>query len=116
MQKWFIMCTTLTKINVDSARTIIYYDATIFVPNTFTPDDNDFNQFFQAVVSNVSSYEMSIYNRWGMLVKIINKGDLGWDGTYNGLPSPDGVYVWKMEYQDIDQRSHFITGHLNLLR
>ena len=41
-----------------------------YAPNTFTPDNNEFNQTWNVSISGVDIYDYSlkIYNRWGKLV------------------------------------------------
>lgn len=98
---------------------LIYY-----IPNTFTPDANAFNQEFKPVFTSgfsPNSYEMIIFNRWGEKVFESRDSNIGWPGTYglgNGLNHcQDGVYTYKISYKSAtkDKRS-VITGHVNLLR
>lgn len=94
----------------------INYDPLIYVPNAFTPDGDRFNNTFFAVVHNVSEFEMYIFNRWGELIFVSNSIDTHWTGTYNGLKSPDGVYVWKIKYRDLNGIDYEEYGHVTLLR
>ena len=95
----------------------IYYDAIIYVPNTFTPNNNGTNETFFALGVNIRNFQLEIFNRWGELIYTGDALSQMWDGTYAGLPSPDGVYTWKIEYSELlsDER-HQIVGHVNLLR
>ncbi len=95
----------------------IFYDAIIYVPNTFTPQGNNFNEVFKAVGGNVKSFEMSIYNRWGELIFTMNSMDESWDGSFKGFPCQDGTYVWKIVYTDFtSKKQKKMAGHINLLR
>lgn len=94
----------------------IYYDPIIYVPNTFTPDGNEFNNGFQVVASNIESFELLIFDRWGELIYTMNSLDDYWDGTYKGLKCQDGTYVWKLEYGDFLDGKYLLTGHVNLIR
>ncbi|MGV6860542.1 MAG: DUF7948 domain-containing protein [Putridiphycobacter sp.] len=109
---------TLTDINTCqvSADVEIIFDPLIFVPNAFTPDGDTYNNTFYAQANNISQFEMLIFNRWGELIFIANSIDQHWDGTYNGIESPDDVYVWKIQYQDLQGIEYQITGHVVLLR
>jgi gliding motility-associated-like protein len=97
-------------------------DILIYVPNTFTPDGNKFNEVFFPIITTdteLLDFEFLIFNRWGELVFESRNPNAGWDGSYGGIPSPDGTYTWKMrlvwnnENKDQDK---IITGHINLLR
>lgn len=97
----------------------IYYNATVYVPNTFTPGTESgslLNNVFQAVGGNVNTFELSIYNRWGERIKVLNSLSDSWDGTYKGFPCQDGTYVWKMRYTDFYGNTFKKAGHINLLR
>lgn len=95
----------------------VKYDPFIYVPNTFTPNANGINEFFFALGVNIKDFKMEIFNRWGELIFTANSLSEQWDGTYAGLPCPDGVYTWKITYGDIftDDR-HELVGHVTLLR
>ncbi len=95
----------------------IFYDAIIYVPNTFTPQGNNFNEVFKAVGGNVRTFEMNIYDRWGELIFTMNSMDESWDGTYKGFACQDGTYVWKIVYTDFNSnKEKKMSGHINLLR
>ncbi len=94
----------------------IYFDGIIYVPNTFTPDGNNFNNIFRPEGGNIVEFNMTIFNRWGELIFESNNFETGWDGTYGGKPSPDGTYIWVIEYKDPSLIPKKINGHVNLLR
>ncbi len=99
-----------------SDKVTIFYDAIIFVPNTFTPNQSLINEVFQAIGGNVKTFKMTIYNRWGEVIKEMTSLDEFWDGTYKGLPCQDGTYVWKLVYTDFSDNEMKRVGHINLLR
>jgi gliding motility-associated-like protein len=94
----------------------IHFDPMIFVPNTFTPDGNEFNQAFHIVASNISALELMIFDRWGELIFTMNDVNDYWDGSFNGYPCQDGTYTWKMRYWNESDEEFQLTGHVNLLR
>ena len=78
-------------------------DGQVFLPNSFTPNNDGQNDVFYprgGGVSNVKSFR--IYNRWGELLFereniMLNDASNAWDGTYKGgAPRPD-VYVWVLD-------------------
>ena len=76
-------------------------DELIYVPNSFTPDDNEHNQYFAPVITSgvdLYQYRMIIYNRWGEPVWETYDAKSKWDGTYNNLKCPDGMYTWVMRF------------------
>lgn len=94
----------------------IYYNPIIYIPNTFTPNSDEFNTGFRVIASNIQSFEMNIFNRWGELIFTMNDLADYWDGTYKGLPCQDGTYVWTLRYIDFSDIPHDLNGHVNLLR
>ena len=73
----------------------------IFIPNTFTPDGNEHNQYFQPIITSgvdVYQFNFKIYNRWGEIVWESYDPTSSWDGTYNNLKCPDGSYNWVMRF------------------
>lgn len=102
----------------DSARVVVWGDfATVWVPNVFTPDEQS-NRLFSVYGHQLLSGTVSVFTRSGL--KVIEFDALGgsWDGTKDGVPCPQGTYVWKMAYTT--ERNSSITkvrmGTVTLLR
>ena len=70
----------------------------LWVPNAFTPDGND-NTLFKVGAVNVTFYEISIYNRGGLLVYHSTDVNESWDGTHKGQKCVEGSYVYVIVYQ-----------------
>ena len=72
----------------------------LFVPNTFTPNDDEHNELFRPVTAFVSEvgYKFSIFSRNGQEIFSTNDPLKGWDGKYNGSPAQIGNYVYHLEY------------------
>jgi gliding motility-associated-like protein len=110
---------------VDSANFTItlYEDLVLYVPNTFTPNEDGTNDEFLPIINDVidpSSYKFQIFNRWGELLFESQNKDFGWDGTYgltSGINCQNGTYTWKLYFKLQKEESYRIyAGHLNLLR
>jgi gliding motility-associated-like protein len=106
---------------VDSFSTFVpvISDVVIFAPNTFTPDDDLFNEGWRVFMQGIDIYQFNllIFNRWGEIVWESNNVEVAWDGTYNGQPAPQGTYVWKIRTKNpYDDNVYEFQGHLNLLR
>ena len=70
----------------------------LFIPNTFTPNGDGKNEVFKAHSEILEEYELLIYDRWGNLAYKTTDLSSGWDGTINGNPQPQDVYVYKLRY------------------
>ncbi len=108
-------CTDTATIAIGVNEELIYY-----VPNTFTPDGDEYNNTFHPVFTSgydPFDYNMLIFNRWGEIVFESNDTRFGWDGTYNGKMVQDGTYTWKIEFkQSLNDKRIMITGHVNIIR
>jgi len=70
-----------------------------FIPNSFTPNNDGFNEEYKPVKGLVCEWEFEIYSMWGERVFSTNDEDLGWDGNYNGTQCNVGTYVWQISYR-----------------
>jgi gliding motility-associated-like protein len=94
-------------------------DYNVYVPNTFTIDDNDVNETFIPIFSDytqIKKYKLIIFNRWGELIWETTDYYLPWDGRANGKNCQDGVYTWKLLYEDKKYGNRTLVGHVTLLR
>lgn len=88
----------------------------IYVPNTFTPDGNQFNNTFRASMINIREVDVTIYDRWGILVFESKSIRWEWDGTYKEQPVPDGTYTYKIKYTTRSGIHDEFVGHVNVLK
>ncbi|MDG1331831.1 MAG: PKD domain-containing protein [Crocinitomicaceae bacterium] len=105
----------------DTAMSSLYIEPfTLYAPNTFTPDGNQFNNTFIAIAYlPMVEWKLQVFSRWGELVYETTDIYEGWDGTLpNGRMAQDGVYIWKATYVSCEPLSQekVETGHVNLIR
>jgi gliding motility-associated-like protein len=94
---------------------IIYW-----VPNTFTPDGNEYNNEWGPVFTsgyNPYSFELIVLNRWGQTIWVSYDVESKWDGTYNNKMCQDGTYFWIISFgvEGTDEIKQ-IHGHLTIVR
>lgn len=76
----------------------VFKNCYLDVPNAFTPNGDLLNDYFlprQLLSLGTTLFSMEVYNRWGQ--KVFETSDIygrGWDGKFNGLDQPEGVYVY----------------------
>jgi gliding motility-associated-like protein len=102
----------------------------VYVPNSFTPDYDENNQYFYPVITTImkpQSYLFSIYDRWGELIyetkeappvpNIQPNMNNSWNGSINGNECQDGTYIWKLRFI-VKESGEVIykMGHVNLLK
>ena len=99
---------------------IVVEEFLLYVPNTFTPDGDEFNNIFKPVVPPglaLDEYSFRIYNRWGEVLFESHDVEVGWDGTYHDVQVKEGVYTWVIEAKGgYDKKSRRFEGHVNMLR
>jgi len=88
----------------------VYCPVSIYFPNAFSPNGDEYNPLFMPVGQNVQAYEFEIYNRWGELVFRTDNLEEGWDGTFKGGECPTGPYFWRCAYQG--QEGNIIKNYL----
>lgn len=91
-----------------------------YVPNTFTPDGDEFNNTFYPVFSSgfdAQNYTLLIFDRWGEVIFESHNVEIGWDGTYMAQLCKEGTYTWKIivKERNKDKRREYV-GHVNLLK
>jgi hypothetical protein len=88
-----------------------------FIPNAFRPDsDIPENRIFQPILNIASvdpkNYQFRIFNRHGSTIFESGNPETGWNGTN----SEQGVYVWIVQYLDIQGYEHSQKGTVMLVR
>ncbi|MET3025370.1 T9SS type B sorting domain-containing protein [Flavobacterium sp. UW10123] len=82
-------------------------------PKFFTPNSDGHNDLWQ--ISSMKKYpnsKISIFDRYGRLLKELFVNDLGWDGFYNGTEMPSDDYWFKANFND----KTVFSGHFSLKR
>jgi len=91
----------------------------IFIPNAFTPGEDNLNEEFKAVASYLENFHMYIFDRWGELIFESDDVYKGWNGGMrNDLSKPvkSDTYVYKIRYKEYKGQEKEVIGHVNLLR
>ncbi len=89
----------------------------IYVPNGFTPGNDNLNERLRPVlVGFVKVNYFRIYDRWGKLLFSMNSDQPGWDGKLNGNPVNMQTVVWMIEAVDVDGKVHNKQGTTVVIR
>ena len=112
----------ISKFGCQDTVSIVYLMPQLYyVPNSFTPDGDEFNNGFRPIFSipeKIENYHFLIYNRWGEVIFESYDPIACWDGTYNFKKVQDGSYNWELFYYDdiCTQGLQHIYGHVNLIK
>ena len=97
---------------------IITPDYTFYAPNCLTPNGDGKNEAFIPVGTgwDNTSYNLWIYDRWGVQVMHSTNPDTGWNGTrHDGVVQQD-TYVWEVSLSDIFGKPHSYHGIVSVVR
>lgn len=88
----------------------------IFVPNAFTPNNDNYNDLVFVRGNYIRKMLFVIYDRWGEKVfETENQGN-GWDGTFKGMKCDPGVFVYYLTITCTDEQEFFKKGNITLIR
>ena len=116
---WVISTSKTCGIRTDSV--VIKYkncDCDVYIPNSFTPNDDDRNDVFSPIFQCEYNYfSLTIFDRWGNTVYTSTNMNAKWDGKFKGNPCPDDVYVYRLEaIQKGNDKKLVRNGHISLFR
>ncbi|MBL7922296.1 MAG: T9SS type B sorting domain-containing protein [Bacteroidia bacterium] len=88
----------------------------IYIPNSFTPNNDGLNDFWIPFIDCVVEYKCLIFDRWGILIKQMNNMEEFWDGIFKGKELPVGVYSYIIDIIEFSSKAKRLTGHINLIK
>ncbi len=91
-------------------------EMTYFIPNAFSPDQDNENFSFGALATNIASYNIKIYSNRGNLIFESSSLDQKWDGTRKNKQMPDGVYTYQVILQSKLGETIYEQGTVTLVR
>jgi gliding motility-associated-like protein len=108
---------------------IVKVGGQILFPNAFSPGSeggsasgggghggDGKNDTFLPLMLGVTEFEMLIFNRWGDLLFRTTNINNGWDGTFNGKPCQQDVYMYKLSAVLESGEKVVRVGDVNLIR
>jgi gliding motility-associated-like protein len=104
-------------ITIDTQLVKINKNIVIYVPNAFTPNSDNLNDFLKPFMIGIKELVyFKIYNRWGELIFETNKINPGWDGRYKGIPVQTHTLVWMLQGIGADNKVYNAKGSTVLIR
>lgn len=94
---------------------LVQSELLIYVPNSFTPDQDGINEVFVPVIGGgiaAQDYLFRIWDRWGEIIFESTEPGQGWTGNVKngGYYTMNDVYIWDLTVRDIT------TGELRNLK
>jgi gliding motility-associated-like protein len=101
----------------DSTFIDVFYP--VYVPNSFTPNNDGVNDAFFVEGVEARGYRLEIYNRWGELLFYSEDPTEPWIGNRQVQDSdyfvPDGVYPWRLRFE-LRDGPRLVEGTVTLVR
>lgn len=89
-------------------------------PKFFTPNGDSFNPTWNIKGMRNGRFNensvVSIYDRYGKLIKQITLSSNGWDGTFNGKSLPNSDYWFVAQLINYEGETRILKGHFALKR
>jgi gliding motility-associated-like protein len=102
-----------------TAQVVISQNYPAYIPNGFTPNGDLVNDTWTVQLLNADNKVQSakVYNRFGGVVYNVEDNHVQWDGNApNGEELQTGVYVYVIEFTDLNGRFYRLTGPMTLVR
>lgn len=117
---WVTVNDTFNCTFTDSVLVLERCGPRIFMPTSFTPDDNGLNDFLILSAADVDFIIFKVFDRWGELVFESNNPQFKWNGTYKGNALPGGIYIWSCSYSGKNNEGRIIkkteNGILHIIK
>lgn len=82
-------------------------------PRFFTPNGDGYNDlWFVQNADHLPDFKIIIFDRYGKLLKEMNRNSTGWNGIYNGQQLPADDYWFTLQFVD----GKIVKGHFSLKR
>ena len=90
---------------------------TLYIANTFTPNNDGTNDTFFPVFNNAETIIFTIYDRWGnRIFQTSDTSSEGWDGYLKESVSPQSTYTWYVHLVYLNGEEIEKTGVVHLIR
>jgi gliding motility-associated-like protein len=91
---------------------------TLYIPSAFSPNGDGLNDVFQPVGKYIKTFEMYIFDRWGMQLYHTTDITQGWKGNVNGGSNiaQEETYIYKILVTDSQGNAHSYTGNVSIIK
>lgn len=100
----------------DQFTVVVLKDAVVMMPNAFTPNGDGLNDYFGPIGKVPEGYKLLLYNRNGEVVFQSSSINQRWDGKHHGKLQPASVFIYLIDYKDLQNKTHQQKGTFTLIR
>lgn len=114
----YLLATDGTCFDRDSVLiNVLNEEATLVIPNVFTPNNDNINDTFRISSSNnITEFNCVVFDRWGLQMFAWSDLKGGWDGTVGGKSVPAATYFYIINAKDINEKEIKKEGTITLFR
>jgi gliding motility-associated-like protein len=102
--------TTIYQIIIDPAT------FTLFIPNSFTPNNDEHNELFVIKGVDIIEFNIKIFNPWGNKLFESNRLDKYWDGSFEGSIVQQDKYTYLVTVLDLNGDIHEFPGTVYVIK
>jgi gliding motility-associated-like protein len=100
----------------DQFTVVVLTDAVVMIPTAFTPNGDGLDDYFGPIGKVPEGYKMQLFNRNGEVVFKSSSISQKWNGTYKGELQPTSVFIYLINYKDLQNKPHQQKGTFMLIR
>ena len=103
---------------VDSVlkRIIVGGGGDLFIPTTFTPNNDGINDLFRVRGKNIITRDMKIYDQWGKMIFETGESRPYWDGFIFGEVVQNGTYIYKVLLSKLNAEDELVSGTITVIK
>ena len=92
------------------------YQPQVFMPNAFSPNHDNVNDFYEIQGHGILELNMKIFNEWGQIVFESSEDQMAWDGYYNNELVEPGVFICVAEMQSPNGGTYNFQQSVTVIR
>lgn len=107
-------CTTIDSVIL---KVVSCDPESVFLPNTFTPNDDGLNDVFRVRGIGLTEVDyFNVFDRWGRMVFTTKDINQGWDGIIGSRKGEEGTYVYIMKATCTNGQTVEKSGNVTLIK
>lgn len=117
LDKYIVTASNMCGVSIDTA-SIEFYFCDLELPNVFTPNNDGKNDYFQLLFfGGLKTFNCTILNRWGQVVREYDDPAFMWDGKDEGGDDVlEGVYFYIAKAESNGGNEILKQGNVTLVR
>lgn len=87
----------------------------VFIPTMFSPNGDNLNDVWSVIGTCIESCEAMVYNQWGERIFYSTNQNVGWDGMFQGVVSPNDQYVYQVNITYDNGNTESFAGYVSVV-